>query len=552
MDDTIQVRWSGGERTFRPGVIIRIGREPGGDVVLANSHVSRAHAELEHTARGWVLRDLGSAQGTWLNGVRTPDLAIRGRCSVSLGQPPKGEVLELVASSSIDAEAGTVLPGGARPSRPSAAPSPPPPPPPPPPPVASAGPPGGDPLASAGTVIVGASPDRPGGRLRDSAVAGATVVTGDAINLECAGSSYTFQPGRTVTIGRDESCDVVSANPTVSRRHVTLRHDGSRWLLEDEGSAGGTFVDGHRIAQHPLSGSTAAWLGPIDTGERIVLVTSGATKKPSRRGGGGKILATIAVVALLMLLAGLAFVLTRPSGPDDDKLARGTVRIVATSKSTGKGVQGSGTIVDASKGLVLTNAHVVKPTALPGTERPRADDGGLVPDPDNIELDITPGLDQPAEPKYLGKVVAFDGTLDLAVVKIDSTVGGKLLNDSDLAKLGLTEVQLGDSDRVSTGDQVDVFGFPTDEQSLAATLRTGVISAMVPDVALQTNRAYFNTDARMSAGNSGGLAADQGGRLIGVPSILRPGQVGSIRPVNFALPLIAAARQGELYDSPYG
>lgn len=39
-----------------------------------------------------------------------------------------------------------------------------------------------------------------------------------------------------VTLGRSRECDCVVAEPSVSRRHAELRHDGEQWLLRDLGS----------------------------------------------------------------------------------------------------------------------------------------------------------------------------------------------------------------------------------------------------------------------------------------------------------------------------
>ena len=58
------------------------------------------------------------------------------------------------------------------------------------------------------------------------------------------GRNYTFEPGRTIVVGRDDKSDIVADNPTVSRRHAELRHDGARWHLVDLGSSHGTHVDG--------------------------------------------------------------------------------------------------------------------------------------------------------------------------------------------------------------------------------------------------------------------------------------------------------------------
>jgi len=49
------------------------------------------------------------------------------------------------------------------------------------------------------------------------------------------------------TIGRALECDWVIANPSVSRRHASLRRVGERWLLRDLGSSNGTRVNGVRV-----------------------------------------------------------------------------------------------------------------------------------------------------------------------------------------------------------------------------------------------------------------------------------------------------------------
>jgi pSer/pThr/pTyr-binding forkhead associated (FHA) protein len=52
-----------------------------------------------------------------------------------------------------------------------------------------------------------------------------------------------------VTFGRSRDCDCVVADPTVSRRHASLRlHDGA-WLLRDLRSANGTLVNGWRVLE---------------------------------------------------------------------------------------------------------------------------------------------------------------------------------------------------------------------------------------------------------------------------------------------------------------
>ena len=63
-----------------------IGRNPSCDLVLADPTVSRRHAELRRDGDGWVLADLHSSNGTWLNGWRVRRAAIRWGDELMLGE----------------------------------------------------------------------------------------------------------------------------------------------------------------------------------------------------------------------------------------------------------------------------------------------------------------------------------------------------------------------------------------------------------------------------------------------------------------------------------
>ena len=535
--NTLRIRWTGGEAAFEPGRTVRIGRDVDAEVQPKNPNVSRHHAEISHTPSGWTLRDLGSAQGTWRDGRQVESVDVRGTIQVTLGREGRGEVLTLEASPAGAPQNGTQIVGtpvggmtevvGGRVSHGS----------------------GQAAATGEGTVVVGATSNRPGGALRADAIAGATVVTSDSLNVECAGRSYTFQPGEQISIGRDAQCDIVSTNPTVSRRHARLRHDGTKWTIHDEGSAGGTYIDGKRITEHPLAGSVAAWLGDETTGERLVMVASGknpsAGKKRKRRGA---LPIAVGVAAIVLLAAVAVFVATRDndedkSGPSVDHLARATVRLIAGDFG------GSGTIIDAKKGLILTNAHVAAPAAPGSAVRDRKFDYALDPNPREIRVLVAPALGKAAEPRFVAEVVAVDGYADLAVLRITKTTIGQLVEPDDLDDL--VDVKIGDSAAVVPGDSIRVFGYPGASQSDGVTLVDGLVSGQVQDERIGSTRAMLNISAPIFAGNSGGLAVDDKGELIGVPTLKRDDAVGSMRPSTFATPLIEAAESDEPYVSPY-
>jgi pSer/pThr/pTyr-binding forkhead associated (FHA) protein len=437
-------------------------------------------------------------------------------------------------------------PGGARPGGPSGPGGP------------GSPPPGG---MGAPPAAAPAAPNRPGGALRPEALQGATVVSGDNLLVEAGGTTHSFTRGTRVSLGRDPSNDIVANNPTVSRQHARVFHDGEQWVIEDVGSSSGTYVNGARVnSPYRLSGSTVVMLGDPDAGERVVVVTGGPQRLSAgqriKRNRRGPLIATIAgIVVLLALVAGVVVLLGGDDGgggggrPDDNRLAQGTVYLATDDWS------GSGTIVDADRGLILTNAHVAAPAADGTGVASGLLESALDANPDELEIWVSGGLDKTAEPAFLGEVVVADGYLDLAVVRITKTFGGTLIEEGDLQ--GLAEVELGDSDELSSGNDINVFGYPGVSDSSAPTLTSGIISGFVADERVGTNRYGINIDAEFRGGNSGGLAADEDGRIVGIPTATylqdREGLTDTINrlvPINLAKPLITAAQDETPYVSP--
>ena len=112
---------------------------------------------------------------------------------------------------------------------------------------------------------------------------------------------------------------------------------------------------------------------------------------------------------------------------------------------------GSGSII-SEDGLILTNAHVAKPSA-PGLG---SED---VADPASYQIALVSGDDDvPAAAEYIAEPIVADGVLDLAVMQITADNDG---NPVDAADLDLPEpLPIGDSDELRTGDEIIALGFP--------------------------------------------------------------------------------------------
>ena len=251
-------------------------------------------------------------------------------------------------------------------------------------------------------------------------------------------------------------------------------------------------------------------------------------------------------------------------------LIASTVQIYGLFNKNGQlvpGYVGSGTLI-SSDGLILTNAHVADPTAVGEPES----------HPDALAVGLVSSEDKPPVFSYRADVVAIDGYLDLAVIRISSTMDGSAINTSDLH---LPFVPLGDSDAVHVGDHINIYGFPAIGGE-TITYTAGNISGFTAEDKIG-DRAWIKTDAAISGGNSGGLAANDAGAIIGVPSRASSGSGGDItdcrvvqdtngdgvlnnqdscipiggfinalRPVNLARALINSAQTGIAYNSPYG
>jgi serine protease Do/serine protease DegQ len=157
---------------------------------------------------------------------------------------------------------------------------------------------------------------------------------------------------------------------------------------------------------------------------------------------------------------------------------------------------GSGVIVDAAQGYVLTNAHVV--------------DGA-----EEVEITLKDGRSFKAE------VIGADTEVDLAVVQVKA--------DGE----NLSEITIADSTSLRVGDFVIAIGNPF---GLGQTVTSGIVSALGrTGLGIDGYENFIQTDASINPGNSGGALVNLRGELIGInTAIIAPagGNVG----IGFAIP----------------
>jgi Do/DeqQ family serine protease len=160
---------------------------------------------------------------------------------------------------------------------------------------------------------------------------------------------------------------------------------------------------------------------------------------------------------------------------------------------------GSGVIVDAAQGYVMTNAHVVENAS-------------------NIEVTTKDNR------RLTAKLIGRDADTDIAVLQIPAGT--------------LTAVPIGDSDRLQVGDFVLAIGNPF---GLGQTVTSGIISALGRSIGIEGYEDFIQTDASINPGNSGGPLVDLQGRVVGInTAILAP--TGANIGIGFAVP-INMARQ---------
>ena len=168
---------------------------------------------------------------------------------------------------------------------------------------------------------------------------------------------------------------------------------------------------------------------------------------------------------------------------------------------------GSGVIVDAKNGYILTNHHVVSGA-------------------DKIQISLIDENTLDAE------IIGSDPATDIAVLKVEAE--------------NLTDINIGDSDQVEVGDFVIAIGNPF---GLGNTVTSGIVSALGrTGISSSGYEDFIQTDASINPGNSGGALVNMQGELVGINSAIISRSGGNVG-IGFAVPSeIAQSIMSQLLD----
>ncbi|HEU5261869.1 MAG TPA: FHA domain-containing protein [Gemmatimonadales bacterium] len=220
------------------GASLVFGREAGCDVVVPGDDVSRRHAEIVQTPRGYLLVD-SSTNGTFVNEERVQGQRILQRADVfRIGD----ENFRFYADI-LPAEAGGPVPPNPKEAGVPAAPR----------DAAPEGPPPGAEQRLKHTLHGIEAAPRPSGALANFLVKSG-VIKGQRV----------FVRAPVVNIGRADYNDIVLPDPSVSTAHAKLQRREGVWVLVDLDSTNGTFVDGERVkGEGPLAPGAIVRFGDV-------------------------------------------------------------------------------------------------------------------------------------------------------------------------------------------------------------------------------------------------------------------------------------------------
>jgi S1-C subfamily serine protease len=336
-------------------------------------------------------------------------------------------------------------------------------------------------------------------------VAVARIVSGDG-----AGTSVAIGAAG-ITVGRDPGCELVLADRSVAPRHLHLKPlPSGSVLLNDLEMERGTWVDDEPVTCAVLRGGEKVRIGDTilqvettgppgpdaiirpDSFESLPAATPSMIERLKLRRSVNRATLLAGTAFLAAIVVGIGFLTGILGGADTDKRVASIVAgaepstvLVQAQRGTARTGNGTGWVLDADAGLIVTNAHVL-----------------------NVGDRYTIGVGSTLR---RASVVGISPCQDLAVLRVGDTNG-------------LRTLPLGTQSKLSLGQTVVAVGFPGNASlSDSLTSTVGVVSVVrseyrEPALDVPHLDNVVQTDAAINPGNSGGPLLTLDGRLIGVNS----------------------------------
>ena len=229
------------------GTSLVFGREAGCDVVVPGKDVSRQHAEIMATPKGYLLVD-SSTNGTFVNDAKVEGQRILARADViRMGEESFRFYADEAPAPAVAARPAAAAPAGA------------------------GAPPPSSPAAPARGASERLKETMHGVPEKGAAPAPAPARPSQAGPL----ASFLIRSGEqkgqrlsvrtpVVNIGRAEYNDLVLSDGSVSTSHAKLQRREGIWVLVDLESTNGTFVDGERVTgEMPLAPGASVRFGDV-------------------------------------------------------------------------------------------------------------------------------------------------------------------------------------------------------------------------------------------------------------------------------------------------
>lgn len=430
----------------------------------------------------------------------------------------------------------------------------------------------GDRIRIAETTFVFKSPAQPQKEEEDSAT-NRTMAwqTGSLMTLVRGSDGAEFGLSRNMRIGRDDTNDLpLKGDSSASQFHAAVELLDGRVAISDMNSNNGTWVNGKRIAGKTLlkhgdkirMGNTVLRLRvgdlPLPPLDPTAAPQSKTTSNVWMWVAVFLVVAGLLLVCVLTVPAAVIFT-SRGSSPtaaaaaatsDIPKIKQEALRSLAyilvpdQDYKTNGWSTGSGSFIN-KQGYILTNFHVIGFTegeAMNSGKNTGDLKNTLYKDQEFILAGInwSNPLAKP-DTYYRCEIIKTDPYLDLALLHVVEIYNMEDDTVSPLpADLSFPFIPIGNSDNLKILEPITIIGFP----GVGGETPTAIddqVAGFSPDDNYNIENGWIKTGPVISSGNSGGMAINQKGELIGIPTMIMyndTDKIGYIRPIKLALSLI--------------